>query len=82
MTKRKFYKTVFQIELLSEEPISPDSLEEISRLAEGDCSAKWGEKSHKTLNGKQAAKELQKQGSDPEFFMIDENGNELEEDNL
>jgi hypothetical protein len=30
------------------------------------------------LTGTQAAKELIKQGSDPEFFGIDENGNPLD----
>jgi hypothetical protein len=33
---------------------------------------------NKTLNGKQAAKALIAHGSDPEFFELDEKGNDLE----
>jgi hypothetical protein len=82
MTKRKFYKTTFSWVVLSEEPLAADlSPEEIRHMTmEGDCSGDFERVSEKVLNGKQAAKALQEQASDPEFFQIDENGNDLKED--
>lgn len=82
MSKRNFYKTVFQVEVLSEEPFNLNaSLDDIHyQIIEGNCSGKTTASSVTTLNGKQAAKELQKQGSDPEFFNLDTDGNDLDND--
>jgi len=77
MTKRKFYKTTITVTVLSENPYHADNLEEVAfSITEGDCSGEWDQKSI-TINGKTAAKELKKQGSDPEFFNLDDKGNEL-----
>lgn len=81
MTNRKFYKTTFIIEILSEEPLrGNESLEDLSWLisSEGGCSGELHSKPSKTLNGKEAAKELMKQSSEePEFFGIDKDGNDI-----
>jgi len=47
-------------------------------LTQGDCSGKVEETSSQCLSGKKVAKELIAQGSDPGFFQLDENGNNLE----
>lgn len=77
MTKRKFYKTTVEIEILTEDtPYDASSLENIGYdISSGDCSGTWKITKSKTLNGKQAAKALIAQGSDPEFFGIDSLGN-------
>jgi len=79
---RKFYKTVYEIEVLSEEKI-PEwmSVEEIAyEITSGGCSAVFNHIKTQELTGKECAEELMNQGSDPEFFQIDENGNELGDD--
>jgi hypothetical protein len=81
-TKKKLYRNVFQIEILSEEPLPDDmSLEEIDyQMTDGDCS---GAINHKHVNqevtGRKAAKMVIAQGSDPLFFQMNEFGNEVEE---
>jgi len=80
MTERKFYKTIIKVEVLSEEPI-PDtlSLEEIAREAvNGDYSFTYDRKHEQLLNGVETARELQKQGSDPSFFNLTDDGEDVE----
>lgn len=79
MSTRKFYKTVFQIEVLSEEPINDCvSLEQLSREIEcGDFSGQIERINSEELSGEGMANLLLKQGSDTEFFMLDENGNDI-----
>ena len=80
MNKRTFYKTIIEFEILSEEPIGEVDLEQIHyETIEGRWSGRFLETSEKKLNGKQAARALIKQGSDPEFFGLDEDGNNVEE---
>jgi hypothetical protein len=76
-SKRKFYRTVFRIEVLSEYPY-PDDIENLHyNITEGDCSGKW-EMTQEVLNGQQAADALRAQGSAPEFFRLDEMGVDLD----
>lgn len=82
MSKKILYRTVIKLELLSEEPI-PDGLpiSEIVREAnEGDYSMRsiYMTSSNNTIKGKAAANCVIAQGSDPEFFGMDEQGNEIE----
>ncbi len=77
MTERKFYKTVVAVEILSEEPIEADglTLDEIQhQITEGDWSGMVSVKSTKELNGKQAARALTNQASDPSFFRLKPDG--------
>lgn len=79
MTKRKFYKTIIEVEVLSEDPFRCSDLEAVQyEITEGHCSGVVKNKGSKALNGEQAAKALLKQGSDPEFFCLDKDGNDSE----
>ena len=77
--KRKFFKTTVLVEILSEDfPAEFDSLEDIHNLiSEGDCSGCYEITAVSKLDGKMAAQELQKQGSEPGFFQIDDEGNDI-----
>jgi hypothetical protein len=77
-SKRKFYKTTIQITILSEEPYSPDSIENIIEdITIGGCSGAWEIQQTDILNAKQMAVELKNQASDPEFFNINEKGEDI-----
>lgn len=82
VSKRKFYKNVLTVEVLSEEPISGHlSLKDIEyMITDGDCSGdiKW--KPQVVLNGKKCADALSGQGSEPGFFRLDDEGNDTDED--
>ncbi len=84
-SKRKFYRTVYQIEVLSEEKFDNEggmSLTDIDNaITDGDCSGRVKFiVNNEEKTGKEMAELLKEQGSDPEFFQLDENGNDLEED--
>jgi len=78
MNKKKIYRTVFRFEVLSEEPIEESmSLEDIAyETNEGCMSGQFLENqiTNEVLAGKAAVSAIKKQGSDPSFFMMDENG--------
>lgn len=80
MTDRKFYKTEIKFTVLSEEPI-PDGME-LASIANECINGDWsmGNASHKEteINGKQAARALINQGSDPGFFRLTDNGEDSE----
>ena len=79
MTKRTFYKTKIVIDIISEAPIPSNySLVDIGYdITSGHNSGSWDITEVMELNGLAAARELKNQGSDPEFFQIDEEGNDL-----
>ena len=81
MKKKKIYRTVIQVEVLSEYPIEESlSLSDIQRECdEGDFSGKWKTiVDNQPISGKVAANFTIAQGSNPEFFQMDEDGNELD----
>lgn len=83
MGKKKIYRTVIQIEILSDEPFTEgQNLNDIEyEITEGHCSGNIETKvSNEILEGKPAADSVRAQGSDPEFFRMDIEGNELEDD--
>jgi hypothetical protein len=73
---------VLKVEILSEEPFEWENLGDVAfAITEGDCSGDYDVlKSNKPITAKMAAKALQKQGSDPEFFRLDEKGNDVDGD--
>lgn len=79
--KTKYYRTVFQIEVLSEDRISGDAdLEYIlSAITDGDCSGVVRCVSSLPVSAKAMARLLIEQGSDPGFFGLDENGRRLKQ---
>ncbi len=81
MAKKTIYKTVIRLEILSEEPIPENmSIDDIQE----ECNTGSFSGIHditvanKPIKGIAAVKEMRKQGSDPDFFQMDENGNEIE----
>jgi hypothetical protein len=80
MTTRTFYRTVFQVEVLSEGPYPQDAeLDDIQAdIMYGPCSGEIHCLGVEELNGKQAAEALLGQHSCPSFFRIDDEGNDLE----
>lgn len=80
--KKTIYRSVISFEILSEEPIPSD-------MTLGDIDYECDEGSYsgmheytvqnKPVKGKKAVKLIRAQKSDPGFFMMDDEGNELEE---
>lgn len=84
MKTKKLYKSVLKVEVLSEEPMGECSisLSDLDyQITEGECSGKieW-ESIDAEVVGAEAVKECDEHGTDPSFFQMDEEGNELEED--
>ncbi len=78
MSQRKFYRTVVQAEVLSGSPISQVDLAALHyMITEGDCSGQVRTVLQEELNGKQAAEALLNQASDPSFFSLTENGDDI-----
>ena len=80
-TKRKFHKTTITVVILSEEAV-PDfmSLEAIAH--EGDTGSfvvDHKQSAAVELDGKAAADALGELRSEPEFFELDDEGNDLED---
>ena len=69
---RKFYRTVIQVEVLSEEPISDTAdLTAISyELEQGDYLGTILSAKQTIVSGKRMATLLQSQGNDPGFFQL------------
>lgn len=83
--KKTIYRHVLTVEILSEEPLNENGswpLEEIaSAITDGDWSgATTWTKVNEPVEGKDAVKAVIGQGSDPEFFQMDKEGNDLNED--
>lgn len=79
--KKKIYRTVIQITVLSEEPL-PDGMgldELVANCEDGDFIGKFEDKEvNVPITGKEAAEAVIVTGSDPEFFQMDNEGNEIE----
>jgi hypothetical protein len=77
---KKFYRTVIEVEVLSEELDDFNTLEDVHyAITQGHCSGEWDVKSQGEVTPKRMAKLLLAQGSDPEFFGLDEKGKSIRE---
>ena len=77
MSKRKFYKTIFHVTVLSETPLADGlRLEEVACEIATDCSSQM-ERTFEKLNARQVAVALIKQDSSPEFFQLNERGEDV-----
>jgi hypothetical protein len=83
VSKRIFYRNVIAIEVLSEEPLSGnESLSDIAYLInEGPCSGKVETTiGNEQVDGRRMAQLLNAQESDTEFFGLDEEGRDVDDD--
>lgn len=82
MSQRKFYRTIVQIEILSETPYSSTDLEKINDdITNGaQVGAVTVEVDSEEMNATTCVKKLKEVGSEPGFFMLDEKGNDLEDE--
>lgn len=78
---RKFYKTIFTVEVLSEdEPADGLNLKDIDyEITEGHMSGVVKDPIVIELTAKEAAQALLEQASDPEFFLLTAEGEDLSE---
>ena len=76
-----YYRTIFTVEVLSEYPLDVCNLATVDRLiTEGGCSGVVTHSDSVELSAKEAAAALMAQGSDPEFFGLDSDGNEIDDE--
>jgi len=83
MTKKKLYRTIIQYEIISEEPIESMSLEDIAEeTTNGSMSGMFLENvvTNEKLTGIAAVNAVKAQGSSPEFFFMDDKGNDIDID--
>lgn len=80
MTERKFYRTIIQVEVLSEKPLTGDeNLEQIAHnIVEGDWSGQVDTVLREEVNGQDMANLLIGQASDPGFFRLTDSGDDVE----
>lgn len=80
---RKFYRTLIQVEVLTEDPYSPEDLSNVAEdITTGDASGTFRITKSEEVDGPTMAKLLIAQGSDPGFFSLTDDGeheNDLEE---
>lgn len=76
---REFYRTVIHVEVLSESPyvFTGNLCDVAADISTGECSGVTRTIQEERCNGARMAQLLLAQGSDPEFFQLDENGNDL-----
>jgi hypothetical protein len=79
-TEQKFYRTVFEVEVLSEEPIHPaqDFEHTWQECIDGEYSGAAKVVSEEQVDGARMAKLLEEQGSAPSFFQLSETGEDEE----
>jgi hypothetical protein len=80
-SKHKFYRTVYMVEVLSDEPVHFERLHEVDEArAKHEVSGSfWDEISNEEVDGPTMATLLLHHASDPSFFGLDEEGNDLDE---
>jgi hypothetical protein len=78
---RKFYKSIIEITVLSEDrPCEFNSLGDLTYLInDGPYSGEIVIKEEIEVSSQEMVNLLMDQSSDPEFFNLDENGNNLED---
>ena len=77
---RTFYRMLIEVEVLSEEPFEFGKLFDIhEQITTGSCSGLVRVVKRHRMSAKTAARALQRQGSDPEFFRLSSTGKDMEE---
>lgn len=82
MTHRKFFKTTYVVEILSEEPIPPDmDLKDVMAEAyDGGYSGDVKSEETVEVDGATMASLLTEQRSSPGFFRLTDDGNDMDMD--
>lgn len=81
LSARTFHRNVFWVEILSEEPLPDVSLRKLMAACEdGPYSGDSGHTLTEEIDGRKAARLLQKQGSDPGFFRLTAKGEDTDEE--
>lgn len=76
---RKFYRTKIVVEVLSEDPYYETNLSNVARdIYSGECVGSVDCEDSKVLSGQEAAAALSEFGSEPAFFNLDDDGNDLD----
>lgn len=79
-SKRKFYRTVIEVEVLSEEAVDFGDLAAVHyAITDGECSGQWSVTHSEPVCGPTMAKLLKEQGSDPSYFRLDDDGNDRDD---
>lgn len=82
MAQKPIYRHVVRVEVLTDyrEDLSERTLGQIAEeITDGNWSGVMTvERANVQLKGKAAVDAVKEQGSDPEFFQLDDEGNELE----
>ena len=80
-SKRKFYRTVVQIEVLSDEPFASLLLKDIAQVVDEDpCPSRTKVRHREVVDGPTMAKLLEAQESDPGLFNLTEDGEDTDDD--
>lgn len=78
-SERKFYRTVFEVEVLSEHPFEPEDLETIAyEITYGGCSGMVDRTCDIEVDAEEMVRLLRNQGSDPDFFMLTDDGDDVD----
>ena|SRR3990167_9921703 len=81
--ERKFYRTLIAVEVLSEAPFTSIDLEVIHEaITTGDCSGVVSVEDSEEVDGVKMAELLRAQGSDPDFFQLTDEGEDLEQEEM
>jgi hypothetical protein len=76
--KQKFHETTITIKILSDRPIHNLDLQEIIEESDsGDLVLSVKSRKSKNVSAKTTAKKLYEYGSEPGFFQLDDDGNEV-----
>lgn len=81
--KKTLYRSVFTLEVISPDPI-PDNWflgDIVSETVDGEYTGNINTTAlNEVIKGKDAVDAVKNQGTDPEFFFMDDDGNEIEEE--
>ena len=78
---KKYHHTVYQLIVLSEDPYDQTDLQEIHYDTDsGDCVGGFNLVKQEVLTAEQMVAALYAAGSEPGFFGLDDQGNEINED--
>lgn len=81
---KKLYRNIIVLEVLSENPIENETLQDVvTETTIGEYSGNYDfTTNNEEVYGKDAVMLCEKHGTDPEFFGMDNEGNEIEDENI